>query len=149
MKQHLEDRSPRQLGQGRRDRRRGFTLMELMIVVAVVAILAAIAYPSFIEQIRKSRRADAQTSLMELTAFMERAYTNCDAYNVAPPACTALTLPFDQSPRDGGTKHYDIAVEADATTYTLTASPTATDACGAMAITNVGVKTASKADGWK
>lgn len=124
--------------------------MELMIVVAVVAILAAIAYPSFIEQMRKSRRADAQTSLMELTAFMERAYTNCNAYNLAPPACTAApTLPFNQSPKDGGTKHYDIAVVTAATTYTITATPTATDACGAIAITNVGVKTASKADCWK
>jgi prepilin-type N-terminal cleavage/methylation domain-containing protein len=39
---------------------RGVTLLELMIVAAVVAILAAIAYPSYQDQVRRSRRAKAQ-----------------------------------------------------------------------------------------
>ena len=44
----------------------GFTLIELMVVVAIVGILAAIAYPSYLDQVRKGRRAEAQALLMEL-----------------------------------------------------------------------------------
>jgi type IV pilus assembly protein PilE len=38
---------------------RGLTLIELMVAVAVIGILSAVAYPSFLSQIRKARRADA------------------------------------------------------------------------------------------
>lgn len=134
---------------------RGFTLIELMIVVAVIAIIAAVAYPSYLEQMRKTRRADAQGALMELTQFMERAYTNCNAYNKAPPApaCGALALPFTQSPKDGATKYYDLSVVSDAESYTLTATRRAgvqaSDSCGTMTINNIGAKTAAEAGCWK
>ena len=49
----------------------GFTLVELMIVVAIIGIFAAIAYPSYQSQVRKSRRADAQTALAELAQLQE------------------------------------------------------------------------------
>lgn len=42
---------------------KGFTLIELMVVVAIVAIIAAIAIPSYTAQVRKSRRADATSTL--------------------------------------------------------------------------------------
>ena len=44
----------------------GFTLVELIVVVAIVGILAAIAYPSYLDQVRKGYRAEAQALLMEL-----------------------------------------------------------------------------------
>jgi prepilin-type N-terminal cleavage/methylation domain-containing protein len=53
---------------------KGFTLIELMIAVVVIAILAAIAYPSYQDSVRKSRRADAKSALMEHAQFMERTY---------------------------------------------------------------------------
>jgi type IV pilus assembly protein PilE len=58
----------------------GFTLIELMIAVAVVGILASIAYPSYIDHVRKSRRADAQGALMGLSNAMERFFTQNSTY---------------------------------------------------------------------
>jgi type IV pilus assembly protein PilE len=54
-------------------RRRGFTLIELMVTVAVIAILAAIAFPSYTSYVRKAKRATAQTGLMDL-ASKEQTY---------------------------------------------------------------------------
>lgn len=59
----------------RQRRTKGFTLIELMITVAIVGILAAIAYPSYLDQVRKSRRADAQSALLQAANRQERFYT--------------------------------------------------------------------------
>ena len=103
----------------------GFSLMELMIVVAIVAILGSIAYPSYLNQVTKSRRTDAQAVLMEAAQFMERFYTENNRYD-QDTGGTAVALPaqLQESPRDGGTKSYDITVQAStASTYTLRATP--------------------------
>ena len=58
----------------------GFTLVELMIVVAVVAILAAIAYPSYTWAVRKGKRAQARTAILELLQQQERYMTQYNTY---------------------------------------------------------------------
>jgi type IV pilus assembly protein PilE len=50
----------------------GFTLIELVVVVAIVAILAALALPAFTDQIRKSRRSEAISSMQDLQLRLER-----------------------------------------------------------------------------
>ena len=51
---------------------RGFTLIELMVVVVIATILVGIAVPSYMSQMRKSRRTDAKTALLELAGREER-----------------------------------------------------------------------------
>ncbi len=121
-------------------RSRGITLIELMIVVAIVGILASIAYPSYRDQVRASKRADATGALMGLAGGMERFFTENGTYAGA----TAAGVYFDQSPIDGGTPAYNLAVTASsATTYTITATPIgdqAGDKCSNLTLTNTGVK---------
>ena len=60
---------------------RGFTLVELMITVAVLGIIVAIGYPAYTDQMRKTRRADAKSALMDAAAKMERHYTQFGRYS--------------------------------------------------------------------
>lgn len=125
---------------------KGFTLIELMIVVAVIGILAAIAYPSYQDSIRKSRRADAKSALLELAQFMERNYTLSNRYDLDSGG-VAVALPFTETPKDGTAKYYDLTISASAAqSFTLAAAPKnaqASDVCGTLSITNTGVKAAT------
>ncbi len=53
-------------------RRRGFTLIETMIVVGIAGVLSSIAYPSFDAQLLRARRIDALAALMQAQLAQER-----------------------------------------------------------------------------
>jgi len=120
-------------------KQKGFTLIELMIVVALIAILASIAYPSYQEQVRKSKRSDATGALEGLANVMERDFTENSTYRDV----IAAGLYANQSPVDTAAA-YNLAVPAvTATTYTLRANRTgsqAVDRCGDLVLNNAGTK---------
>ena len=129
-----------------KNRKNGFTLIELMIVVAIVGILAAIAYPSYQEQIRHSRRSDCAGKLIELASIMERRFTLNGSYLPAPTLGTAAGDIFPaQCPVDGGAATYILSFSGapTASTFTVQAAPTgaqASDKCGTLRLTNTGQK---------
>lgn len=119
-------------------KKRGFTLIELMIVVAIVAILAAIAYPSYTNYVLRTRRADGKEFLMRIAAAQERYYTNHNEY---ASSLGDLGISANTSEKE----YYSVAVtlENGNQTYLLTASPEgaqANDQCGDLLLTNTGAK---------
>jgi type IV pilus assembly protein PilE len=62
----------------------GFSLIELMMAVTIVSILAGIAIPSYIKQVRQSRRTEARLALLDLAMREERFMTTNNAYTSVP-----------------------------------------------------------------
>lgn len=117
-------------------KRKGFTLLELMVVVAIVAILATLAYPSWINSVRKARRGDAINSLQDLRTNQSQWRANHASY-----ATSLNSVGYN-----GGTSmedHYTIAFVGtpNATTFLATATPgteQSNDSCGTFAINQDG-----------
>lgn len=134
----------------RNTRQTGFTLIELMIVVAIIAILASIAYPSYQDQLRKSRRADVASALMQNQHWMERNFTLSGRYDQKSDgsSVTSSDLPVTSSPEGGSTAFYALSLAAvTASTYSLAATPqnaqTSDTDCATLGINQLGAKTIS------
>ncbi len=60
--------------------KKGFTLIELMIVVAIIGILAAIAIPNFLKYQAKSKQSEAKTNLGAIGTSAEAWRAEHDTY---------------------------------------------------------------------
>jgi len=101
------------------NRKRGFSLVELMIVVAVVAILVALALPSYSRYVRKANRGEAQSLLLNWANNQEIWRANDSDY---ASATSPVEIPAPTHDLYG----FRIT-NRTATTYTLTATPSTTD----------------------
>ena len=138
---------------------RGMTLIELIIVVAIVGIIAAIGYPSYLEHVKKTRRAEGMGELLELADRMERHYSDTGTYaqTTDGPDMTAAVI-YRTTTQNG---YYTLSVDAgtDNVQYTARAVPTSkggqnTDKCGTFIVNSQGTQTVTggaltSADCWK
>lgn len=59
---------------------RGFTLVELLIAVVILSILAGFAIPSYMDQMRKSRRGEGKAILTQIAVMQEQFRTERNTY---------------------------------------------------------------------
>jgi len=111
----------------RPSRTTGFSLIELMVTVLIISVLVAIAVPTYIDKVRKSRRTEAKTVLLDLAGREERFYNTNNVYSVLPAdlGYGAISAAF---PMVVGSGYYNVNVVLNAgppVGYTLTAYPVA------------------------
>lgn len=123
----------------RRARRRGFSLLELLLALVIAALLAAIALPSYASYAARARRVSGRTSLVQLAHWLERVATTSGA---GYP--DAAVIPPSLLKSEG--EHYRLEAVTKSTTFRLDAVPVgaqASDRCGTLSLLQSGERNIS------
>lgn len=115
------------------DTKRGFTLIELMIVVSIIAILSMIALPSYNNYIKRAHIKAAQSDLVTLGLVLEGSYQRKLEYPVITATNTTTIIEKEELKAWKPTENvFNYAVTSSQEGYTITATK---DTC-TMTMTN-------------
>jgi type IV pilus assembly protein PilA len=123
--------------------RKGFTLVEIMIVVAIIALLAAIAIPNLLAARRTANQAAAKATVQTLSTAAETYSTsNSGAYpaSIASPGLVDYIASAGNycSNATGGTtavQGYNYACTLSSGGYTFVATPVTVGTTGSVTYT--------------
>lgn len=113
-----------------------------MITIVIISIITAVAYPSYRDNVRRGDRAEARAALLENAQYLERIFTELNAYNKA----TSASLPRVVTPVNstGAKIKYELSIkDSTATSFTLQAVPkngATSDYCKTLTVNNLGQK---------
>jgi type IV pilus assembly protein PilE len=129
---------------------RGFTLIEAMIVVAILGVIIAFGYPSYRDQVMKSRRADGKAFTLEIADRLERYYSDKSTYTTT---ITAIGYDDKYEPHAG---YYEASITTTDPTldYTITVKPVPgstqdKDKCRSFTVTSQGSRVSNPAGCWE
>ena len=118
--------------------KKGFTLVEIMIVVAIIALLAAIAIPNLLRARLNANDSAAKADLQALVTAIESYAAANGQYPTGETQLTGATPAYLNESICGQTKHgykFTCAWSTDGTTYKVEASPTACNTTGSKKYT--------------
>jgi len=135
------------------EKRKGFTLVELMVVVLIVAVLLTVALPSYQQQVRKTRRSLGKAELLEVMARQEQFFLNHRQYagvltDLGYPASPyAIDTDGNDGPTAATDRIYLIDISTLPNSFTLYAIPQLSQSgdrlCGTLSLTSIGLRAAT------
>lgn len=117
--------------------KKGFTLIEILLVITLIGIMGLISYPLYTEHLTRVRRSMICAKLIDLAGHLEKYYASNNSYSNA--TFTNLTFSYENL-----ATYYQLEIIAKNDFYTLKASPIGSQlkdlTCGTLIIDQSGNK---------
>lgn len=122
-----------------KNRSKGFTLLELLIVLVILGIIAGLYFPVYLQTVDKFKAQEAYTALGSIRAAMTRYYSEHNTFvgaSIIPGTANFIGVdPLAAGTGQAGNFRYDW-INQNATQYVITATCTTCSTPGTVTATH-------------